>query len=135
MSLNSLPTTVSINGKEINLFTFEQLSQQPRLKLKNRAMDLRDAVGADRLPPLTAAGSIESVTMWIMEVQCGLVKVLRSFRRALRTSASSSRQPSRPLNRTFPSRHSPGASPSAPAETCGVRAVVCCSARPSTAPT
>ena len=47
---------------------------QPRLKLKNRAKDLQDLIGADRLPPLRTTGSIESVTMWILEVQCALAK-------------------------------------------------------------
>ena len=71
---NRLPTTVAFDGKEVPLYTFEQLSQQPRLKLKNRAMDLRDLIGEDRVPPLRAAGSIESVTMWILEVESALCK-------------------------------------------------------------
>ena len=54
---NRLPTTVAFDGKEVPLYTFEQLSQQPRLKLKNRAMDLRDLVGADSLPPLVTSGT------------------------------------------------------------------------------
>ena len=47
---------------------------QPRLKLKNRACDLRDLVGEARLPPLRAAGTAESVTKWIIEVQCAISK-------------------------------------------------------------
>ena len=74
MDLYRLPTTVAFDGKEVPLYTFEQLSQQPRLKLKNCAMDLRDLIGEDRVPPLRAAGSIESVTMWILEVESALCK-------------------------------------------------------------
>lgn len=37
-------------------------------------MDLRDAVGADRLPELCSTGSAENVTSWILDVQCALAK-------------------------------------------------------------
>merc|ERR1719482_2522506 len=35
-------------------------------------MNLRDSIGADRLPPLRAASGIEEVTSWIIDVQCML---------------------------------------------------------------
>ena len=37
-------------------------------------MNLRDLIGAERAPPLRTTGSIESVTVWIIEVQCALLK-------------------------------------------------------------
>ena len=69
-----VPEQATFENKTVPLYTFEQLSQQPRLKLKNRAMDLRDLVGADRLPPLCSTGSVESVTRWIMETQCAIAR-------------------------------------------------------------
>ena len=74
MAFCRAPDTAAFEGKSVALYTFEQLSQQPRLKLKNRAMDLRDLVGADRLPALTTTGSIEAVTRWIMDTQCALCR-------------------------------------------------------------
>jgi len=70
----SIPQEIAFEGRTVPLYTFEQLSQQPRLKLKNRAMDLRDLVGADRLPPLRPSSSVEEVTSWILDVQCGIAK-------------------------------------------------------------
>ena len=70
-----LPQTVDYNGRPTNIFTYEQLEQQPRRNLKNRAKDLQDLIGADRLPPLVANGSVESVTVWILEVECALLKM------------------------------------------------------------
>ena len=72
--MQNLPQSIDFNGREVPLYTFKQLEQQPRLKLKNRAMDLRDLIGEDRVPPLRAAGSIESVTMWILEVESAVCK-------------------------------------------------------------
>jgi len=70
---SKVPDSVSFEGqKDVPIYTFGQLSQQPRLKLKNRAMDLRDLIGADRCPPLNANGTAESVTLWILEVQCSV---------------------------------------------------------------
>jgi len=66
----NLPQSVTIMNKELPVFTFKQLEQKPRLTLKNIAMNLRDTIGAERLPPLRAAGSIEEVTSWIIDVQC-----------------------------------------------------------------
>ena len=70
----SLPQQTVFEGREVPLYTFKQLEQQPRQKLKSRAMDLRDIVGADRLPPLRAAGSVEEVCTWILEVQSMIAK-------------------------------------------------------------
>jgi len=74
MTTFGLPDSCLFENKSVPLYTFEQLSQQPRQKLKNRAMDLRDLVGADRLTPLRSSGSVELVTMWILETQCAIAK-------------------------------------------------------------
>jgi len=60
--------------REVPLYTFGQLEQQPRMSLKNRAMNLRDLIGAERLPALSAAGAKEEVIVWIIDVQCMLAK-------------------------------------------------------------
>ena len=44
--------SVVFEGAEMPLWTFDQLIAIPRKVLKNRALDLRQAVGAERLPPL-----------------------------------------------------------------------------------
>jgi len=72
----SLPQSVTFSDKEVPIFTFKQLEQKPRLTLKNIAMNLRDMIGAERLPPLRAAGSLEEVTSWIIDVQCMLAKAV-----------------------------------------------------------
>ena len=46
MSMYNIPQSVAFDGKDVPLYTFEQLAQQPRLKLKNRARDLQD-IGHD----------------------------------------------------------------------------------------
>lgn len=68
----SLPQSLNVEGKDIALYTFKQLEQKPRLTLKNLAMNLRDAIGQERLPPLRAASGVEEVISWIIDVQCML---------------------------------------------------------------
>lgn len=68
----SLPQSLNVGGKDFAIYTFKQLEQKPRLTLKNLAMNLQDAIGAERLPPLRAAGSVEEVISWIIDVQCTL---------------------------------------------------------------
>jgi len=70
----SLPQSIQFDQRDVPLYTFGQLEQQPRPSLKNRALNLRDIVGAERLPPLSPAGAKEDVISWIIEVQCMLAK-------------------------------------------------------------
>eukprot|EP00966_Prymnesium_polylepis_P305645 7062880-Prymnesium_polylepis.1 len=51
-----LPPSVPFNGREITLWTADQLEVSSKLNLKQRALNLRDLVGADQLPPLNPAG-------------------------------------------------------------------------------
>lgn len=54
-------------GKEFSLWSEDQLSRLNRETLKNRAMDLRDHVGRERLPPMPHHP--EGLQTWILEVQ------------------------------------------------------------------
>jgi len=69
-----VPDSVTFENRTVPLYTYGQLQQQPRQKLKNRAQDLQDLVGKDRLPPLVASGSVESVTLWILDVQSAIAR-------------------------------------------------------------
>jgi hypothetical protein len=70
----ALPTSCVYQGKEVPLYTFKQLEQQARKTLGNRAKDLRDLVGAHKLPPLRPAAQFEEVTSWIIETQCAIAR-------------------------------------------------------------
>ena len=70
----ALPTSCVYESKEVPLYTFKQLEQQSRKVLGNRAKDLRDLVGAAKLPPLRPAAQFEEVTHWIIEVQCAIAR-------------------------------------------------------------
>eukprot|EP00933_Yihiella_yeosuensis_P061441 TRINITY_DN64248_c0_g1_i1.p2 TRINITY_DN64248_c0_g1~~TRINITY_DN64248_c0_g1_i1.p2 ORF type:complete len:161 (+),score=46.52 TRINITY_DN64248_c0_g1_i1:66-485(+) len=61
------PAPLFIDGKEFQVFTETQLSGLNREKLKQRALNLRDAVGQDNLPPMPRQP--EQVVAWILTVQ------------------------------------------------------------------
>lgn len=63
MAVNS----IVFEGKEFTLWTEKQLEAVNRAALKSRAMSIRDAVGADRLPPLPRHP--EAMVAWILDVQ------------------------------------------------------------------
>ena len=51
-----LPASCPFNGRDVTLWTFEQLEVSSKLNLKQRALNLRDLVGEEQLPPLTTSG-------------------------------------------------------------------------------
>lgn len=63
-------TTFEFEGKEFALWTQKQLEGINREALKQRAMNLRDHVGRDRLPPMPRHP--EGVASWILSVQDAL---------------------------------------------------------------
>mmetsp|Transcript_27304 Transcript_27304/g.76822 ORF Transcript_27304/g.76822 Transcript_27304/m.76822 type:complete len:152 (-) Transcript_27304:119-574(-) len=61
----------SFQGKEFTIWNAEQLTAINRTKLKQRAMDIREHVGADCLPSMPQHP--EELVRWIMDVQAGLM--------------------------------------------------------------
>lgn len=57
-------------GKEIPLWTFGQLDMLNKAKLRTRALNLRDALGPDRVP--NPPHHEEALKTWILETQCAL---------------------------------------------------------------
>eukprot|EP00441_Pelagodinium_beii_P020606 CAMPEP_0197653406 /NCGR_PEP_ID=MMETSP1338-20131121/35399_1 /TAXON_ID=43686 ORGANISM="Pelagodinium beii, Strain RCC1491" /NCGR_SAMPLE_ID=MMETSP1338 /ASSEMBLY_ACC=CAM_ASM_000754 /LENGTH=132 /DNA_ID=CAMNT_0043228509 /DNA_START=55 /DNA_END=453 /DNA_ORIENTATION=+ len=64
--------SVMFQGKQIELFTENQLMSLKREALVQRGMSLRDAIGQDNLPPMPRQQ--EALTEWIINVQSVLTK-------------------------------------------------------------
>ena len=64
----ALPTSLPFGNTNVALWTYAQLERLSRANLKQRALDLRDTFGADKLPPLRAQGR-DIVIAWIITVQ------------------------------------------------------------------
>jgi len=64
------PPSIIFGEKEITLFTYDQLARLGKNGLKTRAMNLRDVVGADRLPRLSPAAADDSIILWLLQAQC-----------------------------------------------------------------
>jgi len=58
----------------VPLYTYEQLERMNTRLLMSRATDLRDAVGADNVPPLPMNQQHEIVVNWMMNVQVELAR-------------------------------------------------------------
>jgi len=63
-------TSFEFEGKEFPIFTQKQLDGINREALKQRAMNLRDHVGQDRLPPMPRHP--EGLVSWLLSVQDAL---------------------------------------------------------------
>lgn len=61
------PDSVEFNGKSVTLWRLEQLANISDESLRSRALDMRDAVGADRCPVLPRHR--EGAIAWIMHIQ------------------------------------------------------------------
>jgi hypothetical protein len=68
-----LPDSIMFEGKSVSLWRFEQLSNISDEKLRTRALDLRDALGADRLPVLPRHR--DGAIAWIMNAQSILTQL------------------------------------------------------------
>ena len=68
------PTSVTLNGTEVTLWTYDVLASLNRANLKQRAIFLRDAFGADNLPPLLSAAAAEDVARWMIHAQVTVVR-------------------------------------------------------------
>lgn len=72
MDALEVPTSVVFEERDVPLWTFEQLSRLSRANLKQRALNLRDHVGAARAPPLRPGGGRDLLITWLLEVQVAL---------------------------------------------------------------
>jgi len=52
------------------MWTYKQLEQQSRNTIKSRATLTRDNIGAERLPPFSAAQGPDQMIFWLLSVQC-----------------------------------------------------------------
>lgn len=68
------PTHCSFEGKDIQLWAYDQLTQLSSSGLKTRALNLRDAVGEQRLPRMPRAP--DRMIRWILEAQCSLCEAV-----------------------------------------------------------
>lgn len=64
------PEVVAFEGKEVACWTHDQLEKLSKLNLKQRAMNLRDQIGADRLPPLRLSSQPAALISWLLSAQC-----------------------------------------------------------------
>jgi len=64
-----LPASIEVEGHEIPLLNFEQVEQLSARTLYTKARNIRDKIGAHRLPPLVP-GTVEVVMKWLLVVQC-----------------------------------------------------------------
>ena len=58
----------------IPMWTYSQLTELSRVNLRQRALNLRDQVGAGRLLPLQASGSQAQVVSWLITAQVHLAQ-------------------------------------------------------------
>jgi len=70
----ALPASVPFNGRDVTLWTCGQLENASKLNLKQRALNLRDLIGEDQLPPLNTSGPAPTIILWLLEVQVALCK-------------------------------------------------------------
>jgi len=66
---DNLPSSVLFNGREVALYTFPQLDRLGKKALKERAMNMRDLVGAQHLPRFSPGFQEEQIVAWLLEAQ------------------------------------------------------------------
>jgi len=64
-----LPLSVLFNGREVAIYTFAQVDRLGKKALKERAMNIRDLVGAQSLPRFSPGFQEEQMVAWILEAQ------------------------------------------------------------------
>ena len=65
----NLPAAVSFNGRDVPIHTFAQIDRLGKKTLKDRAMNLRDLVGAAALPRFSPGMQDEQIVAWLLEAQ------------------------------------------------------------------
>lgn len=70
------PDVVALEGKEVACWTHDQLEKLSKLNLKQRAMNLRDQIGADRLPALRLSAQPAALINWLLIAQCTICEAV-----------------------------------------------------------
>lgn len=68
------PISIQFEEKELTLFSFVQLEQLSSKVLRSRAWQMRDQIGADRLPPVPHES--EAMIMWILDTQTAISRII-----------------------------------------------------------
>lgn len=70
------PEEIDLGDKKIACWTYDQLARLSKANIRQRAMNLRDTIGAERLPPLRTMSQPETLMRWIIDVQVMLCKAV-----------------------------------------------------------
>lgn len=65
----NLPVSVAYNGRDVSIYTFQQIDRIGKKALKERSMNLRDLVGAANLPRFSPGMPDEQMVAWLLEAQ------------------------------------------------------------------
>ena len=65
----NLPVSVPYKGRDVMIYTFQQIDRIGKKALKERAMNMRDLVGADNLPRFSPGLPDEAMVAWLLEAQ------------------------------------------------------------------
>ena len=65
----NLPASVPFKGQDVPIYTFPQIDRLGKKSLKDRAMNLRDLVGAANLPRFSPGMQDEQMVAWLLETQ------------------------------------------------------------------
>jgi len=71
-----VPEEIHFEGHRLILWTYDQLHRVPHKILRQRANDLREMIGASRLPPFSPAMDVEAMTRWMLEVEVALANAV-----------------------------------------------------------
>ena len=66
---DNLPASVPFKGRDVAIYTFAQIDRLGKKTLKDRAMNLRDLVGAENLPRFSPGMPDEQMVAWLLEAQ------------------------------------------------------------------
>ena len=64
-----LPQSVAFNGRDVAIYTFAQIDRLGKKTLKERCMNMRDLVGASKLPRFSPGMQDEQMVAWLLEAQ------------------------------------------------------------------
>ena len=70
------PESIPFEDKEVPIWTFTQLERLSKANLRQRAMNLRDQIGADRLMPLRLSSQPDALIRWLLVAQISLCEAV-----------------------------------------------------------